>query len=187
MGLFSKKEKAKCPICGAEMGFFSSTSINDGKVCDACLEAYGAAYDKASSQLTIAELQAAKAVKDREAAEAEAKYGKFSGFMKIDAYECLDLKMTEVGIKKAKEFKDKMCLRGLVESGTFTDHSVVDAYHNGEKVEIKLLDIYKGKGPMNDVIASHVGKKVFGKADYVDIIVEGGQILMEGDLVFARD
>ncbi len=49
MGLFgNKKEKPRpvCPICGAEIKFFSSSIIADGTICDECVESIRPLYEK---------------------------------------------------------------------------------------------------------------------------------------------
>ena len=45
MGLFSKKEKEKCPICGKELTFFSKTLIADGAICDDCTKMLRGQFD----------------------------------------------------------------------------------------------------------------------------------------------
>lgn len=183
MGLFSKKEKPKCPICGNEMGFFSSTEVKDGKICDSCYKRFTPADNYEKLDIAFYKEQFDKDAK--QFAELQEKFGNFSAAMKIEEMEILNLKATDVGIKNAKNLNGSTALRGTVIFGEFVKGCKIFGVHAGEKVELNLIDLYKDKGSMTDAIAGSIGRnsKV---GEYANCIVDFPQGMDFGDVIIAE-
>lgn len=183
MGLFGKKEKQHCPVCGNEMGFFSSTEVADGKICESCYNRYHnpADYEKHSVAYY-------KDLYDKEAEEVSKiteKFGKVSAILKVDADEILNLRALDVGIKNANTYNGHDCLRGSVVFGEFKKDCKVFGVHEGEKVTLDLLGFYKDKGDMGEVIAGSIGRNA-KVGDYGNCIVADPQLMAVGDYIVAE-
>ncbi len=159
MGLFSKKEKEKCPICGKEMTFFSKTLIADGAICDDCvkmlrgqfdIESYWARrydgtyrqkFDDPLAGLTTEDIRTIIAEKKAAQAEAAAQYGgTYGNLFKVEDLFTIAPKPLDVGIKRAKELKDKLVVRGMILTGAFTKGDEVTILR-GSGTKTVLLDL----------------------------------------------
>ena len=160
MGLFSKKEKEKCPICGKELTFFSKTLIADGAICDDCtkmlrgqfdiesywVERYDGTYrqkfDDPLAGLTTEDIRTLIAKKKEAQAQAAAQYGgTYGNLFKTEDVFSIAPKAMDVGIKRAKELKDKLVVRGMILTGAFTKGDEVTVIHGGVEMKTVLLDL----------------------------------------------
>ena len=160
MGLFSKKEKEKCPICGKEMTFFSKTLIADGAICDDCVKmlrgqfdiesywvgrydgTYRQKFDDPLAGLTTEDIRAIIAEKKESQAAAAAQYGgSYGSLFKAEDVFSIAPKPLEVGIKRAKELKDKLVVRGMILTGALNKGDEVTVIHGGSETKTVLLDL----------------------------------------------
>ncbi len=159
MGLFSKKEKEKCPICGKEMTFFSKTLIADGAICDDCVKmlrgqfdiesywvgrydgTYRQKFDGPLAGLTSEDIRAIIAEKKEAQAAAAAQYGgTYENLFKVEDLFTIAPKPLDVGLKRAKELKDKLVVRGMILTGAFTKGDEVTILR-GSGTKTVLLDL----------------------------------------------
>ena len=159
MGLFSKKEKEKCPICGKEMTFFSKTLIADGAICDDCVKmlrgqfdiesywvgrydgTYRQKFDDPLAGLTTEDIRAIIAEKKEAQAAAAAQYGgTYENLFKVEDLFTIAPKPLDVGLKRAKELKDKLVVRGMILTGAFTKGDEVTILR-GSGTKTVLLDL----------------------------------------------
>ncbi len=167
MGLFGKKnkEKEKCPICGGEMGFFSSELLKDGTICPECAKTLRGIYDvehwtveradgtlwqkqyDTLNDLTIEEARQYITAARQEQSEAVAALGQdYSAIFKVEETFTIAPKALDVGLKRSKLLKDKTVVKGLVQAGTFTRDDSVTILHGEQKIETKLLAVYECDG-----------------------------------------
>lgn len=159
MGLFSKKEKEKCPICGKEMTFFSKTLIAGGAICDDCVKmlrgqfdiesywvgrydgTYRQKFDDPLAGLTTEDIRAIIAEKKEAQAAAAAQYGgTYENLFKVEDLFTIAPKPLDVGLKRAKELKDKLVVRGMILTGAFTKGDEVTIFR-GSGTKTVLLDL----------------------------------------------
>lgn len=140
MGLFGKKEKKLCPLCGGELTFFKAHSLADGEICENCENVLrgqflsktrrtrsGMVYqDDPIKRLTVDEAREILSEKQEEAAEAISDIGgDFANIFKADSAFSISPKPLDVGLKRAKLLNDKGVLRGLVVAGSFNQGDAV--------------------------------------------------------------
>lgn len=171
MALFGKKEKEKtlCPVCGMEMNagiFGDSIAVADGTICGNCERMLRGKYDvqryverklfsseirektedplRAMSVSMIKELIAEiKATQE----EALSLHGEaYSSLLTADTVTMISPKPLDVGLKRAKELKNKLVARGMVQKGQFAAGDIVVIFHEDSEKPVRLLDVIPCSG-----------------------------------------
>lgn len=166
MGLFSKKEKPRCPICGGEMSLFSGVVVEDGEICAKCesmirgefdieefvkrkfladgysLDDYKVVQSDPIKSLTIAEIRELIEQKEREGAAMVAEMGgEFESMAKVEKYRNIAPKALEVGLKKSKEYKNRVMATCTVVAGEFAKGDTVTLRTGGLDTQTTLLEV----------------------------------------------
>lgn len=169
MGLFSKKEKPRCPICGGETSFLSGTAIADGEtICKNCEQMLRGQYDlehywvthynrqdtmKTSdplSGMTVEDIRAIIAEKKQAQAQAVAELGgDYANLLKADEVFSIAPKATEVGLKRAKLLKDRCVVRGMVMAGEFSQGDTVKLLHGAQEMKTVILELLPCDGAVD--------------------------------------
>ncbi|MBO4899165.1 MAG: hypothetical protein J5509_02640 [Lachnospiraceae bacterium] len=164
MGLFSKKIEI-CPVCGKEMNaglFGDSMVVADGIICGACEKMLRGQFDverhleldgfveggiKEVSEdtlkaLTIDDIRRIVNEKKEKQAEATGAYsGEFASILTAEEVFMIAPKPLDVGIKRAKELKERLVVRGLVQAGAFAKGDTVTIVHADSRIQTTLLDV----------------------------------------------
>ena len=69
--------------------------------------------------------------------------GNYPNMFRIDESFMIAPKATEVGIKRAKLYKDRCVVRGLVSTGTFSQGESVIVFIDGAPMQVPILDVMK--------------------------------------------
>ncbi|MCR4963949.1 MAG: hypothetical protein K6B40_08795 [Firmicutes bacterium] len=186
MALFGKKEKAKtfCPACGMEMNagiFGDSKAVADGTICGNCERMLRGKYDiqryverkpfsneikektedplRAMSVSMIREL-----ISELKSAQEEtlSAYGAaYSSLLTADMVTMIAPKPLDVGIKWAKELKNKLAVRGLVQKGQFAKGDTVLILHEDSEKEVNVLLMIPCDGvtDLDLALKTHANKK----------------------------
>ena len=181
MGLFGKKEKKLCPICGKEMGFLSSKVIADGEICEECenrarrvfgmhtfteyereTELHLMKFRDDMSSATLEDIRAIIALQEKDGEAAKEKLaglGDFTASFTTDAAFTIDPKPMDVGLKRAKILKGATVVDGVVQSGEFQNGDTVYIVGDG-KVEATVLECYKrDASDFQTELSAHMQKK----------------------------
>ena len=179
MGLFGKKkekEKKVCPICGGELKFFSSRVLADGEtICENCENKvrnnYGLYYkqrffavdrngdgiidndklDDAIRHATLAEVKEIIAMNEEADKAATEEYGDFANMFTVEDSFTIAPKATDVGIKRAKLFKNKVVVQGRAAKGGFNTDDQARLLVGGSETPVKVLHAYKNTGESLDL------------------------------------
>ena len=174
MGLFGKKkekEKKVCPICGGELKFFSSRVLADGEtICENCENKvrnnYGLYYkqrffavdrdgdgiidndklDDAIRHATLAEVKEIIAMNEEADKAATEEYGDFANMFTVEDSFTIAPKATDVGIKRAKLFKNKVVVQGRAAKGGFNTDDQARLLVGGSETPVQVLHAYKNTG-----------------------------------------
>ena len=179
MGLFGKKkekEKKVCPICGGELKFFSSRVLADGEtICENCENKvrnnYGLYYkqrffavdrdgdgiidndklDDAIRHATLAEVKEIIAMNEEADKAATEEYGDFANMFTVEDSFTIAPKATDVGIKRAKLFKNKVVVQGRAAKGGFNTDDQARLLVGGSETPVQVLHAYKNTGESLDL------------------------------------
>jgi len=69
--------------------------------------------------------------------------GNYPNMFRVDESFMIAPKATEVGIKRAKLYKDRCVVRGLVSVGTFSQNDAVVVFVDGSPMQVPILDVMK--------------------------------------------
>lgn len=205
MGLFGKKkekEKKVCPICGSEIKFFSSRVLADGEtICESCENKvrnnYGLYYkqrffavdrdgdgfidndklDDAIRHATLAEVKEIIAMNEAADEAATERYGDYANMFTVEDSFTIAPKATEVGIKRAKLFKNKTVVQGRAAKGGFNTDDAVRLLSGGGETATQVLHAYKNTGQDLDTeMRANLQKKGVqnGEAGWLVLDIEGG-------------
>lgn len=166
MGLFSKKKKECCPICGGELKRFSSTQIKDGAICDKCVamvrgqfkigeyakqkwgtdgwhrEDYKIVITDALGGMTVDEIRQMIAEKGKKnEAQIQELGDQFANMARVESFFTIAPKPLEVGLKRAKEMKNRIVATSLIVSGQFSKGDIVIVKTGKTETETKILDV----------------------------------------------
>ena len=184
----AKKEKPKCPICGSEMGFFSKTEIADGAICDKCVAR--AAPLVGDTLLASLSIGAIKAALDEEAQKNDALVAAYGGMypnlFRADYVLPISPKGSEVGIARAKTFKDSLAVKGTVISGEFSSGpvTVIRGDRTFPAVLLEAAPFEEGNN-VEATLAAHLYKGAMPAGKQAWLIVDGAGGVTNGDLIGA--
>lgn len=166
MGLFSKKKKEVCPICGKELTLFKTLAVKDGFICEDCekmirgqfdineywvrkwgssgfsVDSYKRKQFDPLQEMTIEDIRAMIEEKKADMAQVLSEIGsKYDNIAKVEAYESIAPKATDVGIKRAKELKNKIVATALVMKGQLARGDEVIVTTDGKDMTTRILDV----------------------------------------------
>lgn len=175
MGLFGfgkKKEKAKCPLCGAEIGFLSGKVLKDGStICNGCESKLRLKYDEAVvnktdalgnvqfkdngyakttivDDLSAITLDEARAAMDEINATSQALVGEIGGsysniFTAGKSGFVIAPKALDVGLPRSKKLKNATVVDGLVVEGEFNKDQDAVLIINGKEINVHIIEAHK--------------------------------------------
>ncbi len=209
MALFGKKkekdpEKGLCPICGKEKSFLKSVALADGTICSDCEAMLRGKYDierwwhirfdgtaKQKSHdplldLTVADVQAIIAEAKQDQAETVSSLGgEFSALMKAEDVFSIAPKAMDVGAKRAKAYKNKLVIRGMIQSGEFSKEDSVVILHGDTRQETTVLDLIPCGGAVDfdTELKANMHKKTAGANTNAWLILDMEQGISRGDVI----
>ena len=171
-GLFKKKEKELCPLCGKPMGLLNSTALADQtSICDDCakslrtafpveevevLDAFGKpvyqgnGYRKTRTldhlgMATLEEVKAAAAKNAEEKVRIQSELGEnySATFSVTGKVFSIAPRALDVGLPRSKRLKNKIVAEGLVQNGRFGKGEQAVLVHNGTQTPITVLEVHK--------------------------------------------
>lgn len=212
MGLFGKKntEKKKCPICGEELTFFGSKVVADGEICENCekmirgqfnIEEYWVRKFGASGyhredyrlktsdplgEMTIEEIRMMINEKKQQQTKVLSEVGsKYQNVARVEDCFSIAPKMTEVGIKRAKELKNRIVTTSFIAAGEFSRGDDVILTTNGQDIHTKVLDVIicSDSSPFETELSANIGKHKAGANVNAWIILDVESGVIEGSLI----
>ena len=210
MGLFDKKEKKKCPICGGELKFFDSLTVADGEICADCekkirgkfdIEEYWkqkwgtTGYERDDYKLQRDDpLQgmSVAAIKDmidtmkaQQAEILEELGSTYANIAKVGNCFTIAPKPLDVGMKRAKELKNKYVATSEIISGEFSRGDEVTVTTDGEDVTTRILDVIvcSNSSSFETELGANMGKHKAGAGTSAWILLDMVDGVKEGSLV----
>lgn len=211
MALFGrKKNPERCPICGKEISLFSGVVLTDGTICDDCekmvrgqfdIEEYwkkkfgtdGYAYEdwkRATSDplkaMTVEEIKAMISEKKAERAKVTEEIGgDCKAIAKAEKVFSIAPKPLDVGMKRAKAFKNRIVATSFIMSGEFCRGDAVTISFDGTDVRTTILDVIEcsSSSTFETELNSNIGKHKAqeGTSAWMILDVTGG--VEEGSLI----
>jgi hypothetical protein len=210
MGLFGKKKMEICPVCGGEMDaglFGDSKAVVDGIICGKCEKMLRGKYDIQTyvergifdsienakekrddplSHMTVAQIKSLVDDAKAKQAEAVAQMGaSYSSVLTAELVFMITPKPLDVGIKRAKELKNKLVVRGLVQAGTFKKGDEAVIVHDGSEKSTTILDVIPCDGVTDFDLAlkANMHKKEASADTNAWIITNEESGVKEGDVI----
>ena len=205
MKLFGKKEKKLCPICGNELKLFSSLTVEDGQICSDCekmlrgkfniteywKERWGTdGYDRADYDplkgMTVAEIEEMiKSMKEEQAQIIEDVGNDYANVAKADNCFSIAPKATQVGLKRAKAYKNKIVATSQIITGEFAKDDTVTVTTNGENITTTILDVIEcsNSSTFETMLEANMGKHKAEAGTSAWILLDLTENVYEGSLI----
>lgn len=178
MKLFGKKEKKLCPICGKELKLFSSVAVNDGEICSDCEKmlrgkfniteywkqrwgTYGCEKVDPLKVMTVAEItEMVKSMKEEQAQIIEDVGSNYANVAKADNCFSIAPKAFDVGLKRAKAYKNRFVATSQIISGEFAKGDTVTVTTNGKDITTTILDVFEcsNSSTFETTLGANMGK-----------------------------
>lgn len=186
MGLFGKKEKKLCPICGNELKFLSGLQVEDGQICSDCEKMIRGKFDiteywkqrwgtsgfdredyvrKTNDPLqamTIAEIkEMIESMKEEQAQIMEDVGSDFANVAKVDKSFSIAPKPLDVGLKRAKAYKNRIVATSQIISGEFAKDDRVTVTTGGNNITTTVLDVIEcsSSSTFETMLSANLGAK----------------------------
>lgn len=205
MKLFGKKEKKLCPICGNELKLFSSLTVEDGQICSDCekmlrgkfniteywKERWGTdGYDREDYDplkgMTVAEIEEMiKSMKEEQAQIIEDVGNDYANVAKADNCFSIAPKVTQVGLKRAKAYKNKIVATSQIITGEFAKDDTVTVTTNGENITTTILDVIEcsNSSTFETMLQANMGKHKAEAGTSAWILLDLTEDVYEGSLI----
>lgn len=205
MKLFGKKERKLCPICGNELKLFSSLTVEDGQICSDCekmlrgkfniteywKERWGTdGYDRADYDplkgMTVAEIEEMiKSMKEEQAQIIEDVGNDYANVAKADNCFSIAPKATQVGLKRAKAYKNKIVATSQIITGEFVKDDTVTVTTNGENITTTILDVIEcsNSSTFETMLEANMGKHKAEAGTSAWILLDLMEDVYEGSLI----
>lgn len=210
MGLFGKREKKLCPICGKELRLFDGLSVSDGEICGDCenmirgkfsiveywKKRWGASGEEPQDyilqasdpleKMTVEEIKdMIHSMKQVQTSILEDVGSKYSNIAKVDNCFMIAPSVLEVGIFRAKEYKNKLVATSEVISGEFAKGDAVTVTTDGNDVATKIIDVFlcSNSSTFQTKLAANMGKHKASVGTSAWIILDMAEGLAEGSLI----
>lgn len=206
MGLFGKKEKKLCPICGNEMKFLSGLQVEDGQICadcekmlrgkfnitEYCKKRWGADGDYVIENsdplkvMTVAEIEEMiKSMKEEQREIIENVGSDYANVAKADKCFSIAPKAVDVGLKRAKAYKNRMVATSSIITGEFAKDDTVTVTTNGNDIKTTILEVIEcsSYSTFETMLAANTGKHKLGAGTSAWIILDITEGVSEGNLI----
>lgn len=210
MGLFGKKEKKRCPICGNELKLLSSLNVEDGDICSDCeklvrgkfniteywKKRWGTdGFDRADYVLknndplkvmTVDEIkEMIQSMKEEQAQIIEEVGSDYANVAKADKCFSIKPKATQVGLKRAKALKNRFVATSQIISGEFAKDDTVTVTTSGNNVTTTILDVIEcsNSSTFETMLASNLRKHKAEAGTSAWIILDLTEGVSEGSLI----
>ena len=210
MKLFGNKEKKLCPICGKELKLFSSVAVDDGEICSDCekmlrgkfniteywKQRWGTdGYDRADYVLktkdplkvmTVAEItEMVKSMKEEQREIIENVGFDYANVAKADKCFSIAPKALDVGLKRAKAYKNRIVATSEIIAGEFAKDDTVTITTNGNDVTTTILDVIEcsSSSTFETMLAANMGKHKAGAKTSAWILLDLTEGVREGSLI----
>lgn len=210
MKLFGKKEKKLCPICGNELKLFSSLAVEDGEICSDCEKKLRGKFDiteywkqkwgtdgferedyllKTKDPLklmTIAEIKdMTKSMKEDQAKIIEDVGSDYANVAKADKCFSIAPKAFDVGIKRAKSYKNKIVATSQIIRGEFAKDDTVTVTTDGKNVTTTILDVIEcsNSSTFETMLHANTHKHKVNEGTSAWIILDLKEDVSEGSLI----
>lgn len=178
MKLFGKKEKKLCPICGNELKLFSSLLVDDGEICSDCEKmirgqfniteywkqrwgTYGYENVDPLKVMTVDEIKKMiNSMKKEQAQIIENVGSNYANIAKADKCFSIAPKALDVGLKRAKAYKNRFVATSQIISGEFAKGDTVTVTTNGKDITTTILDVFEcsNSSTFETTLAANMGK-----------------------------
>lgn len=178
MKLFGKKEKKLCPICGNELKLFSSLLVDDGEICSDCEKmirgqfniteywkqrwgTYGYENVDPLKVMTVDEIKKMINSMKKEQAQIIENVGfNYANIAKADKCFSIAPKALDVGLKRAKAYKNRFVATSQIISGEFAKGDTVTVTTNGKDITTTILDVFEcsNSSTFETTLAANMGK-----------------------------
>lgn len=178
MKLFGKKEKKLCPICGKELKLFSSVAVDDGEICSDCEKmirgqfniteywkqrwgTYGCEKVDPLKVMTVAEItEMVKSMKEEQAQIIEDVGSNYANVAKADNCFSIAPKAFDVGLKRAKAYKNRFVATSQIIRGEFAKGDTVTVTTNGKDITTTILDVFEcsNSSTFETTLGANMGK-----------------------------
>lgn len=208
MGLFGKKEKKLCPICGKELKLFDGLAVADGEICGSCekmirgkfnIEEYWQKKRSASNdeeyvlktddpleEMCVKDIQEMIASMKEEQKEILENVGSdYANIAKVDDCFTIAPGALQVGLKRAKEYKNKYVATAQIIRGEFSKGDTVTVTTNGTDVTTHVLDVYacSNSSTFSTELAANMGKHKASAGTSAWILLDLTEGVSEGSLI----
>lgn len=210
MGLFGKKEKKTCPICGNELKLLSCLTVDDGSICSDCekmvrgkfniseywKQRWGTdGFDRADyvlknkdplKAMTVAEVkEMIQSMKEEQAQIIEDVGSEYANVAKADRCFSIAPKATKVGLKRAKAFKNRFVATSQIITGEFAKDDTVTVTTNGENVTTTILDVIEcsNSSTFETMLEANMGKHKAEAGTSAWIILDMTEGVRTGSLI----
>lgn len=210
MGLFGRKEKKTCQICGNELKLFSTLVVNDGEICSDCekmlrgkfnIEEYwekrwgASGFDRSDykvktsdplKSMTVNEIrEMIDSMKEEQAEIIENVDSENSDIAKVDKIFSIAPKAGDVGLKRAKAYKNRIVATSQIIKGEFAKDDVVTVTTNGRNVTTQVLDVFEcsSSSTFETVLSANMGKHRVSSGTSAWIILDMTDFVDEGSLI----
>ena len=210
MGLFGKKEKILYPICGNELKLLSSLAVDDGEICSDCekmlrgqfniteywKQRWGTkGFDRADYVLktsdplkvmTVAEIEEMiRSMKENQAQIIENVGSDYANVAKADKCFSIAPKATEVGLKRAKAYKNRIVATSQIITGEFAKDDTVTVTTNGKNITATILDVIEcsNSSTFETILASNIRKHNVEAGTSAWILLDLTEDVSEGSLI----
>ena len=210
MGLFSKKEKKTCPICGKELSLFTALTVADGEICESCesrlrgqfdIEEYwkrkigASGYRKEDyklkqydplKEMTIAEIQEMiDTMNEEQATIIDEMGGDYSNIARASKSFNIAPKALDVGLKRAKELKNRVVVTADIVSGEFCRGDEVEVVSDGGTIRTKVLDAYdcSNSSSFETILNANSGKHKVSAGVSAWLLLDIEEVIPEGTVI----
>ncbi len=211
MGLFGKKEKHLCPICGNELKLFSSLTVEDGAICSDCekmirgkfditeyrKKRWGASgfdqedYVKKTNDplkaMTVDEIkEMIQSMKEEQREIIESVGSDYANVAKVDKSFSIAPKPLDVGLKRAKAYKNRIVATSQIISGEFAKDDTVTVTTSGVSITTTILDVIEcsSSSTFETMLSANLGSKhKAGAGSSAWIILDLTEGVGEGSLI----
>ncbi|WP_071026305.1 DUF4428 domain-containing protein [Peptoniphilus raoultii] len=199
MGLFGKKKL--CPICGNEMKFLSGLQVEDGQICSDCEKMLRGkfniteGFDRADyviknsdplKVMTVAEIEEMiRSMKEEQAQIIENVGSDYANVAKADKCFSIAPKALDVGLKRAKAYKNRIVATSEIIAGEFAKDDTVTITTNGNDVTTTILDVIEcsSSSTFETMLAANTGKHKVEAGTSAWIILDLTERVSEGSLI----
>ncbi len=202
MGLFNNLlPKKSCPICGKKLPLIDVGHLADATICGSCekklrgkylkheyvQERRGKIIIKTRDELNDITLEEAstKIMQMRQKQEdLITNFGQnYTALFSVEDTFIIAPKFWEVGIRRVKRLKNRKVAKGFVISGRFAKGDIVDVIHDGQVMQMTVLEVHKCTGQDDFITALNLDMCKSAKMDENAWLILEGAYVTSGDVI----